>query len=102
VDGFVRTLDAIRLECWTGSDQNAGRHHLRTPGRLPLESARHIEPSSRGILQQCIEPRPLLASLETGHAVLGVDLRDLPAALLTHGLKRQTLIIHRLAVSADP
>src|ERR1700733_1233725 len=39
VDGFVRTLDAIRLECWTGSDQNAGRHHLRTPGRLPLESA---------------------------------------------------------------
>src|ERR1700722_4461504 len=39
VDGFVRTLDAIRLECWTGSDQNPGRHHLRTPGRLPLESA---------------------------------------------------------------
>jgi hypothetical protein len=23
VDGFVRTQDAIRLECWTGSDQNA-------------------------------------------------------------------------------
>jgi hypothetical protein len=23
VDGFVRALDAIRLECWTGSDQNA-------------------------------------------------------------------------------
>jgi DNA replication protein DnaC len=43
VDGFVRTLDAIRLECWTGSDQNAGRHHLRTPGRLPLESAAVIE-----------------------------------------------------------
>ena len=32
-------MDAIRLECWTGSDQNPGRHHLRTPGRIPSESA---------------------------------------------------------------
>jgi hypothetical protein len=24
VDGFVRTLDAFRSECWTGSDQNSG------------------------------------------------------------------------------
>ena len=28
VDGFVRTLDAIRLECWTGSDQNPGRGRI--------------------------------------------------------------------------
>jgi GNAT superfamily N-acetyltransferase len=39
VDGFVRTVDAIRLECRTGSVQNTGRHQLRTPGRLASESA---------------------------------------------------------------
>jgi hypothetical protein len=39
VDGFVRSVDAFRSECWTGSDQNGGRHQIRTPGRLPSESA---------------------------------------------------------------
>ena len=34
VDGFLRTVDGMRSECWTGSDQNTGRHQLRTPGRL--------------------------------------------------------------------
>jgi hypothetical protein len=33
VDGFVRTVDAFRSECWTGSDRNGGRHQIRTPGR---------------------------------------------------------------------
>jgi hypothetical protein len=45
VDGFVRTVDAIRSECWTRSDQNAGRHQVRTSGRLPSEAAPH--PSER-------------------------------------------------------
>jgi peroxiredoxin len=39
VDGFVRTVDGINSECRTASVHNAGRHQLRTPGRLASESA---------------------------------------------------------------
>jgi hypothetical protein len=42
----------------------------------------------RSILQQRIQAGPLVASLGTRHAVVGVDLHHLPAALVTHGLKR--------------
>ena len=57
VDGFVRTLGAIGSECWTGSDQNTGRHQVRTPGRLPSESAvSGAEAVLRTILEIALKP----------------------------------------------
>jgi hypothetical protein len=54
VDGFVRTVDAFRSECWTGSDQNGGRHQIRTPGRLPSESAPKLTGDQKRDLERLI------------------------------------------------
>jgi hypothetical protein len=66
-------MDAIRLECWTGSDQNPGRHHLRTPGMLPLESAIWVlggEVIRRLQMDSSLRRRPIQSSLIGSFSIL--------------------------------
>ena len=44
----------------------------------------HVEPPSRGIFQQRVQARPLVAPVGAGDAVVGVDVHHLPAALLAY------------------
>jgi hypothetical protein len=56
----------------------------------------HVEAPARRILQHRIQARPLVAPLRTGHAIVRIELHNLPATLLTHHLQGQLLVIDGL------
>src|SRR6185312_1194911 len=55
-----------------------------------------IEPAGDGVLTEPVESGALVAALGTGHAVVGVELDDSPAALLRRSRELPALILDGL------
>ena len=98
MDGFVRTVDGIKSESWTGSVQNTGRHQLRTPGRLAPESA------VSGNLEALLRRLPTAPKADIERLAKSALRGAQRAALLTHRLlafsRRQPLEPKEVPVNA--